>query len=146
MKALVLFCLFPLSLCLGACSIPKLESPDCSAARDVAREYYSLAIGGEPSSHPEVFEKLERMRTSTFSPGESVDASDQFYFSRIRPTSYRAGECSLSPDGRVMVETVVIWRQEGKNSERKDSVNLVKSGDSWLIERIEVGQQPGPEF
>jgi hypothetical protein len=134
MKALVLFCLFPLSLCLGACSIPKLESPDCSAARDVAREYYSLAIGGE------------RMRTSTFSHRESVDASDQFYFSRIRPTSYRAGECSLSPDGRVMVETVVIWRQEGKNSERKDSVNLVKSGDSWLIERIEVGQQPGPEF
>lgn len=149
-RSLMAYSLLIIAFCLStACSIPNLESPECSAARDVARQYYSLAIGGEPASRPEVFEKLRSLRAPNFNAIPATvpnDGRDPFYFSRLQPTAYRMGECTKLSEDRVTLKATVIWRLEGKNSERTDQVTLTNSNGSWLIDRIQVGQQPGPEF
>jgi hypothetical protein len=94
MRATLHFCLFTFAFCLlAACSVPKLESPDCSAARDAARQYYSLAIGGETGTRPDVVEKLKAMRSPAFSVDGTTaeEGRDEYYFSRLHPTSYRVG-------------------------------------------------------
>lgn len=148
MDRFALICLLPFAFCLVSCSLPTLESPECSAAREAAREYYSLAIGGEPNSHSEVPARLNALRTPGFSTGETAtrDGRDPYYFSLLQPTSYRVGTCSTRPDGRVNVAVTVIWRVEHDNSEREDSVTLSKVNDAWLIDRIDTGPQPGPQF
>lgn len=148
MRATLHCCLFAFAFCLlSACSIPKLESADCSAARDTARRYYSLAIGGEPGSRPEVLEKLKALRTANFSANVAAeDGRDPFYFSRVQPTAYRVGACTEQDGGPVTLDTTVIWRLEGRNSERTDKITLSKRNDAWLVDHIEVGTQPGPDF
>ena len=148
MRATLHFCLFTFAFCLIAgCSIPKLESAGCSSARDAAREYYALAIGGEPGSRPEVLEKLKAMRSANFSANvDGGEGRDQFYFSRLQPTAYRVGTCTEQGGGRATLATTVIWRLEGKNSERTDKITLLKTNDAWLVDHIEVGPQPGPDF
>jgi len=137
----IVFAFFILNFAFAAaCSIPNLDPPECAAARDVAKQYYSLAIGGDPMSHPDVLARLKALRASGFTAGPME--GDPYYFSSEQPTSSRVGQCSALEDGRVKAEVTVIWRVNGKNSERKDLVTLAKTNEAWLIERIDVGDQP----
>ena len=136
-----ILCVVYCAACLAACSIPNLDSPECAAARDVAKKYYSLAVGGDPMSHPEVLAKLKALRAPNFSASPAAEG-DPYYYSSVPPTSYRADECSPLSDGRVKIEITVIWRVNDKNSIRKDWVTVAKSNDTWLVEHIDVGAQP----
>jgi hypothetical protein len=145
---MVSFCVVLIALCAAACSIPVLESSECLAARDVVKQYYSLAVGGDLASHPDELAKINALRAPTFTAGPIVMPSDRdpFTFSLIAPISSRIGDCSLSPDGRAHVEATVIWRHEAGTVERMDLVSLLRSNDAWLIERIDIGKQPGPQY
>src|SRR5438067_2088580 len=110
MKKMRAFCILNFAFCVlhfTSCSIPSLEAPECSAAKDVVKQYYSLAIGGDPMSHPEVLAKLKQMRSPGFSVEPTTDG-DPYYFSSMPPTSTHTGQCSLLPDGRVKAEATVI--------------------------------------
>jgi hypothetical protein len=88
------------------------------------------------------------MRSPAFSIGGTTldEGRDEYHFSRKQPTSYRVGECTAMPDGRMKLETTVIWRFVDHNSERIDSVLMAKTNGMWLVDRVDVGAQPGPDF
>ena len=141
-----------LGLCIVYCAfwivacVPKIESADCAAARDVVKRYYSLAIGGDLAHQPDALASINALRSPAFTAGPVIGGSDPFYFSFVPPTSCRVDECAVGSDNRATLDATVIWRQNDQNYLRKDKVTLRKSGDSWLIERIDVGPQPGPNF
>jgi hypothetical protein len=112
------------------------------------RQYYSLAIGGELEKHPDSLAKIRSLMTPEFSArsGPVEPGRDPYNFSLIQPTSSRLGECVVTGDGRVRFGVTVIWRVNNQSSERGDNVVLKKVGDAWLIENIEVGTPPGPQF
>jgi hypothetical protein len=135
------------ALCIGAC-VPKIESNDCSAAREVTKRYYSLAIGGDLAHQPDALAQIKSLLAPRFTATGSTQGAnrDPFNFSIIPPISSRVDECSGLGQGKVATDVTVIWRFNDQNYLRKDKVTLIKSGDSWLIERIDVGEQPGTDF
>lgn len=132
----------------SACSIPNLEAPGCSEARDAAKRYYSLATGGETATLPEVSSRLNDMRSTTFSvaPAGGDAGRDPYNFSRIQPISSRVGECSIETANLAVTEVTVIWREDDHTAERTDRVTLIRNNDYWLIDRIDLGNQPGPQY
>ncbi|HEY2847917.1 MAG TPA: hypothetical protein VGI80_08865 [Pyrinomonadaceae bacterium] len=82
-----------------------------------------------------------------FSVG-GTDASggrDPYNFSLITPSSSRFDEC-VEQNGSPTINVTVIWRHNDQNYLRKDKITLTRSGDSWLVEHIDVGPQPAPNF
>jgi len=136
----------PVVFAVSSCSVPNLESPECSAARDVVRQYYSLAIGADPMSNPTALSKLKALRSTNFTVSPVRGDADQYHFTSQQPISYRVGECSDQTDRSVKTKVKVIWRINDQNSDRDDTVTLAKVDSAWLIDRVDVGEQPGPEF
>jgi len=52
----------------------------------------------------------------------------------------------MQENAKPTINVTVIWRQNDQNYLRRDKVTLVKSGDTWLVEHIDVGPQPAPNF
>jgi len=136
------FCVLTVAICVASCSMPNLDPPECAAARDVVKQFYALGIGGDPMSHPEILARWKSLRSPNYSAGPTRDDDSQFYFSAVEPTSSRVGECKLLDEGRVTVEATVIWRASETNYTRTDTVTLARVNDAWLVERIDVGEQP----
>jgi hypothetical protein len=133
---------------IGGCSIPAIESADCTAARDVTKRYYSLAIGGDLAHQPDALAQINKLRAPGFSASgaDTNGGRDAYNFSLITPSSSRVDECSDLGNGKVRTDVTVIWRQNDQNYLRKDKVTLQKSGGTWLVEHINVGPQPAPNF
>jgi hypothetical protein len=145
---LLSFCILHCALCIISCSIPAIESPDCSAAREVTKRYYSLAIGGDLADQPDSLRQIKQLQAPDFSVGgtQISGGRDPYNFSLVTPSSSRVVECADLGNGEVMNNVTVIWRQNDQNYLRKDKVTLARSGDTWLIEHIDVGPQPDPNF
>jgi hypothetical protein len=137
-----------IALSIVSCSVPKIESADCSAAREVTKRYYSLAIGGDLAHQPDAMAQIRAMLTPRFTASgvKAGDGRDPYNFSIRPPSSSRVDECSDLGAGKAATDVTVIWRLNDQNYLRKDKVTLIKYGDQWLIERIDVGEQPGPDF
>jgi hypothetical protein len=141
-------CIVSCTLSVVACSIPAIESSDCTAARDVAKRYYSLAIGGDLANQPDSMTQFKKLLAPNFSvSGTDLGGGrDPYNFSLITPSSSRFDECAVQQDGKPTINVTVIWRHNDQNYLRKDKVTLLKSGDTWLVEHIDVGPQPAPNF
>ena len=144
MRSIVLgLCIVHCALCIGACSIPAIEAGDCTAARDVAKRYYSLAIGGDLKNQADAMREFKALLAPDFSASgsDSNVGRDPYNFSLVTPSSSRFDEC-VEQNGKPTINVTVIWRQSEQNYLRKDKVTLAKSGDAWLVEHIDVGPQP----
>lgn len=143
----VALCIVSCTLSVVACSIPAIESPDCTAARDVAKRYYSLAIGGDVANQPDAMREFKNLLAPDFSVTgtDMSDGRDPYNFSLITPSSSRFDEC-VEQNSKPTINVTVIWRQNEQNYLRKDKVTLTKSGNTFLVEHIDVGTPPGPNF
>jgi len=147
-RVLLSFCILDCALCIISCSIPAIESADCSAAREVTKRYYSLAIGGDLADQPDSLRQIKQLQAPGFSVGgtQISGGRDPYNFSLVTPSSSRVDECADLGNGKVTNDVTVIWRHNDQNYLRKDKVTLARSGDTWLIEHIDVGPQPAPNF
>ena len=145
---LAALCIVHCAFFIGGCSIPAIESADCSAAREVTKRYYSLAIGGDLAHQPDAMRDLKELLAPDFSATgtNSGGGRDAYNFSLTTPSSSRVDECADLGNGKVTNNVTVIWRINEQNYLRHDKVTLVRSGDKWLVEHIDVGPQPGPNF
>ena len=141
-------CIVHCALCILSCSVPKIESADCSAAREVTKRYYSLAIGGDLAHQPDALAQVKGLQTPkmTVTGTKPGDGRDQYNFSLTPPSSSRVDECADLGPGKASTDVTVIWRLNDENYLRKDKVTLIKNGDKWLIERIDVGEPPAPNL
>jgi len=126
-------------LCQAACSVPKLETDECSQARDAVKRFYSFHIAGDmrPSeenlaarSHfltPELVAMLSMVRDES---GDYFTASDNF------PRAFRVGECNAVSEGRTRLSVLLLWRDDTSTDQRTISVATVRSGEKWLIDEI----------
>ena len=97
-------------------------------------------------SNPTVLAKLKALRSAGFIVSPVQPGADQYYFAKQQPTSYRVDECSDQTDRSIKAKVKVIWRINNENSDRDDTVTLVKSESVWLLDRVDVGTQPSPEL
>jgi hypothetical protein len=132
-------CVVICGLSLASCSVPNLEKPECTAARDAVRRFYSLHFAND--LHPsadylkarEPLITTELFRTLSASNETSID-----YFTQTDdyPRAFRVGACEVDSGEMTHLEVDLLWRDETRTEQREVSVEAVKSGDKWLINKV----------
>jgi len=123
-----------------ACSLPNLEKAQCAAARDTVKRFYSFHFGNDMRPSAETLKARERFLTSELiselaAPTET--AKDYFTATEDYPKAFRVGECTSGSDDKVIMQVLLLWRDDTRNEQKEVHVETVKVGDTWLINRVQ---------
>jgi hypothetical protein len=133
-----LFLFFAFLLC--SCSIPNLEKPECTEARNAVREFYSFHIGNDikPSAENlKLREKfLSRKLFETLSASNET-AKDYFTGTDDYPRAFRVGSCEVVSPERTVLGVLLFWRDDTRSEQREVKVEAVKENEKWLIDKVE---------
>lgn len=132
-------CLLPFLLVALACSIPTLESSDCSAARQAVKEFYSFHFGNEMQFTPENLVLRERFLTPEFAAslaGRKIDGDPFTTGTNDFPKAFRVGACERAQPGGASVGVLLFWRDDVRSEQRKIYVETVKRDGKWLVNNI----------
>ena len=119
-----------------SCSLPSLEKPECSQARDNVKQFYSWQLGTdsrERSAHPETARKFV---SSSFSTDPGNVENDPFTLSTTVPKSFRIGKCEVLGPDKVKLEVQLLWRDELDSRQLDVFVEAARSDDRWLITKV----------
>ena len=121
------------------CGIPNLDPPECAASRTAVREFYSYHFGNDMKFSPEGLKQRERFLSPALVAElrASKEGTDPFTTGTDDlPKAFRAGKCrTLSPD-RTEFDLLIFWKDDIRNEQRSMKVEAVKSGDTWLVDKI----------
>ncbi|HEX8638305.1 MAG TPA: hypothetical protein VF692_09600, partial [Pyrinomonadaceae bacterium] len=137
------FLYFNFALFFAACSIPNLESAECTEARQTVREFYSFHFGGEMRFSPENLRLRERFLTPEFAaslPDAPTEVDVFTVNSNDYPKAFRAGNCRAEAPDKAIFEVLLFWKTETRSEQRRIEVETVKRTDKWLINKIEYAK------
>ena len=127
-----------------ACSVPNLESPECTESRNVVREFYSFHFGNDMRPSVENLQLRERFLSPKFRGKLMVDASvypkttaDYFTNTDDFPKAFRVGECRVIDAGkRTEFEILLFWKDDARSEQRSIRAEAVRENDKWLIDEV----------
>ena len=133
-----LICLLLTAYCLQACSLPSLEKPECTQARDAVKQLYSFHFGNDMHPTVENLKARERFLTVDLYKTLSVSAASEDYFTKSGepPKTFKIGKCEAPQADKANVQVQVYWRDDAKTVQKEVNVEAVKTGDAWLINKI----------
>jgi hypothetical protein len=129
-------CLLLSAFFVLSCSVPNLGDPDCEAARDTVREFYSWYFAADAehrANSPEVFQKYVAPTLRRGANGEI----DPFVLTNDFPKAFRVGECKVvEPGRRTQFEVLLFWKDDVRSEQRTIKVETENVGGRWLIRSI----------
>ena len=135
-----LFGLLLLALCLLGCSLPNLEEPDCTKARDIVREFYSFHFGNDMHPTAENIALREKFLTPAFVARLNAlptTTIDPFTNTEEFPKAFRVGECKvLEPGQSVRFGVLLFWKDDVKSQQRPVFTSVRKENGNWLIDDV----------
>ena len=138
-RSVRLTCLLLTVYCSLACSLPNLEKPQCTAARDAIKRFYSFHFGNDMHPSPENLKAREQFFTSGLIGKLSAStepAKDYFTATEDYPKAFRIGECISGSDDNAVMQVLLLWRDDTRNEQKEVHVETVKVGDKWLINNV----------
>ena len=134
----VAYCLLFIAFCSLNCSIPNMESQQCSEARDSVKEFYSWYLGTDAEQRekqPEIYKKYIAERSQLNASGAGIDP---FFNSETAPTTFKIGQCDAVDDSHTNIQVQLYWRYSEQKVDQKELyVDTVRNGERWQIEKIE---------
>lgn len=134
------FCLLLMACCLlPACSMPNLEKPECTAARQTVKEFYSFHFGNDMRMSPENLRQRERFLSGDLKKNLLAQPESQTdYFTRTEdyPKAFRIGECEVVNENKTDFQVVLFWKNDERNEQREVKVEAVKENEKWLIDKV----------
>ena len=118
------------------CSIPKLESQQCSEAADQVKEFYSWYLGTDAEMRGRQRDVYDRFVSPKFR-SDVAEGTDPFFRSTTPPTTFKIGKCESMNDTQGNIQVQLYWRLEGKTDQKEVYADIEKSGDRWLIDKVE---------
>ena len=124
---------------LSSCSIPSLEKPQCTAARDTVKRFYSLHFGNDMHPSPENLKASKQFLTSDLIKALSTSSEttkDYFTATDNYPKAFRVGSCTSDSEDKATLQIVLLWRDDTKSEQKEVYVETVLVGDKWLINKV----------
>ncbi len=127
-----------LALIITSCSVPNLEPPQCTAARNSVKRFYSLHFANDNGRTDEYLRSREEFLTDRLAKNLSSNKQKNDYFTQTEdfPKAFRVGGCTAESDEKVGLQVVLLWRDDTRNDQSEVVVRTVKSGDNWLIDSV----------
>jgi hypothetical protein len=125
------------AISLSGCSVPNLETPQCVAARDAAKRFYSFYFGSDMNAL-ENAKALSGFLTNELSSSLAGPKGkiDYFTASENFPKAFRVGACTSDSSDSATLQVVLLWRDDASSDQKEVQVEIVKRGDRWLINKV----------
>ncbi len=123
----------------AGCSVPNLESPECTESRDLVRRFYAVHLGIESGTEQEAQERRDKFLSKRLADelaAREPSTMDIFTGTTERPKGFRVGECSSEGENKARLQIVLLWRNEDVNEQREVQVATVRSESGWLIDGV----------
>lgn len=143
-KLLRAFCIFNLAFLVvgsGGCSIPNLETTECSGARDAAKRFYSFHFANDMAPSKENLSARQQYLTPRlFNSLWAADtiAGDHFTstFTSDHPKAFRVGTCTAESPEKINMQVILFWKDDSKSEQKEISVEMLKQDDKWLVDGV----------
>jgi hypothetical protein len=120
-------------------SMPNLEKPQCTSARDVVKRFYSIHFGGDMRFSQENLIVREKFLTKQFavslqninSPADVFTSNNEDY-----PRAFRLGGCEVLGEETARVEILVFWKSGDESRQQSVFAEVTKESGNWLINNI----------
>ena len=135
----LVLCIVHCALCIGACSIPNLEGAECSAAREAVKHFYSFHFGNDMRPSPENLKLRARFLTPELAASlEHAPPTSTDYFTATdqAPKTFKIGKCEANDAAHTEFQVQLYWRDDIETVQKEVHAEAVKSGDTWLINRV----------
>ncbi len=123
------------------CSIPNLETNDCTEARNTVKELYSYHFGNDMKFTKENLKQREKYLTDDLKKqleNQPESAVDYFTATDDYPKAFRLGKCEVvEADKMVNIQIVLFWKTETRNEQKEVQVEVVKQNNDWLVNKVE---------
>lgn len=140
-KQIAFCCLLSAVFWLPSCSIPNLETADCTDARNAVREFYSFHYSNDMRFNQENLKQRKKFLTpelfQTLSQ-QPDSATDYFTASEEPPKAFRVGGCEVvEPNRKTSLGVVFFWKNSNDESRQKEvEVEAVKENGEWLVNNV----------
>lgn len=147
---LLCFLLLAMSGLLG-CRFYSLEPIDCTEARVVAKQFYSLHFGNDMRPSSENLKLRERFLTPEYytrlaglQMAGATSEGDPFtpFSEKGPPKTFKIGKCQELGSGVVDFQVQFYWRDDYSTDQRELHADMVKTDGVWLIRQIGTGMVP----
>ncbi len=136
------FCIFNVAFLIAAsagCSIPNLETSQCSETRDAVKRFYSFHFGNDMApTRDNLSARKPYLTDRLFNSLWAVDsiAGDYFTASSDVPKAFRVGECKVVSPEKTTFQVLLLWRDDTRSEQKEVAVDMVKQGDKWLVDGV----------
>jgi len=130
-----------LALGCSSISVPTLENPSCTQARESARSFYSLHFDSDLKPSEESIEARSIGLTERFAAKlrtEKPESVDPFTLTEDYPRAFKLGACEAKADGSVVLEVQLLWRDKDMTKQESVDALMVEKDGKWLIDGISV--------
>jgi hypothetical protein len=120
-------------------SLPSLEDPACTEARESARSFYSVHFGGDLKPTEESLKARSAALTGAFASrlrAENPQRIDPFTLTEDYPRAFKFGGCEARKDGAVELEVQLLWRDQNVTKQESVYAIMTKNDGRWLIDGI----------
>ena len=124
---------------VGCGSIPSLERPECSEARDAVKRFYSFHFANDMAHTPENLSQRKPYLTDRlFNSLWAADSipGDHFTATANYPKAFRVGECKVVSPEKTVFQVLLLWKDDTRSEQKEIAVDMVKQGDKWLVDGV----------
>jgi hypothetical protein len=140
-------CIVVCALGIVGCSVPTLESPQCTDATLAVKQFYSFHFGNDMAPSAENLKAREKFLTSDLYRSLAASANgrtDYFTKSDEYPKTFKMATCNSGDPQHANVEVQTYWQEERgstkSTTQREVTVATVKTNDGrWLIDNVSEG-------
>ena len=135
-----LVCLLLTAFCLLGCSVPNLEKPECTEARDAVKQFYSFHFANDMRPTAENLKLRERFLTPELTmslAGAPFTSTDYFTATDQAPKTFKIGRCEAKDATQAEFEVQLYWRDDIETVQKHVHAEAVKTGDAWLINKVQ---------
>lgn len=122
-----------------SCSIPNLESADCSSARDSAKQFYSFHFANDMQAKFDNFKARERFLTPRFFTalsGAPESVLDPFTLTTESPRTFKIAECRQESTDNIDLNIQLYWRDDTRTEQKAVQANMVRQNGAWLLDGV----------
>jgi hypothetical protein len=122
-----------------SCSMPNLESPECTDSRLAVKQFYSFHFANEMKFSADNLKQRAKFLTPEFAKSLQNSTSEDDVFttnSSDLPKAFRIGECKIIESTKTNLEIVLFWRDDIRSEQKNIHVEAVKQADTWLLNKV----------
>lgn len=141
LRSVIFICLLFSVVFQLSCSIPNLETNDCTEARNTVKELYSYHFGNDMKFTKENLKQREKFLTDNLKKqleNQPENAVDYFTATDDYPKAFRLGKCEVvEADKKVNIQIVLFWKTDTRSEQKEVQVETVKQNNNWLVNKVE---------